>query len=49
MGDLGKGGSLSLVLIAQAFAEEVHLLYYELRHKPRVRWSDALLQGPAVG
>jgi predicted ATPase len=40
---------LSLVLIAQATAEEVHRVYYKPRHKPRLRWSDALLQGPAVG
>ena len=45
---LGKGGALSLVLIVQATAEEVHSSYYKPRHKPRLRWSDALLQGPAV-
>ena len=49
MQGLGKGGALSLVLIVQATAEEVHRLYYELRHKPKLRWSDAFLQGPAGG
>jgi len=46
---LGKGGALSLVFIVQATAEEVLRVYFKLRHKPRLRWSDALQQGPAVG
>ena len=49
MQGLGKGGALSPVLIVQATAEEVHRVYFKPRHKPRFRWSDALLQGPAVG
>ena len=46
---LGKEGALPLVLIVQATAEEVHRAYKKPRHKPMLRWSDALLQGPAVG
>ena len=42
---LGKGGALSLVPIIQATTEEVHHVYYKPRHKPRLRWSNALLQG----
>ena len=48
MKGLGKGGALSLVLIVQATAEKVNRAYYK-RHKPGLRWSGALLQGPAVG
>ena len=43
-----RGGALSLVLIVQATAEEVNRLYYKPRHKAGLRWSGALLQGPAV-
>ena len=49
MQGLGKGGALSLILIVQATAEEVHRVYYKPRYKPRLRWNGALLQGQAVG
>ena len=45
---LGKGGALSLAPIGKATAAEVHRLYYKPRHKPGLRWGDALLQGAAV-
>ena len=48
MQNLGKGGSLSPAHTVQAKAEEVHCAYYESRHGPMLRLSDALLQGPAV-
>ena len=49
MQGIGKGGALFLVLIVQATAEEVHRISCKQIHKPRLSWSDALLQGPAVG
>jgi hypothetical protein len=49
MNGLGKGGALSLVLIVQTTVEEVYRVYCKLRHKQMLRWSDAFLQGPAVG
>ena len=47
----GKRGALSLVLIVQTVAEEVHRVHFEPRNGPGLRWSwsNALLQGPAVG
>ena len=30
--------------IVQATAEELHRVYYKPRHKPRLRWSDALFR-----
>ena len=43
MQGLGMGGALSLVLIVQVTAEEVHRSYYKPRHKPRLRWSGKLI------
>jgi len=45
----GKGGDLSLVLIVQATAEEVHRSYHKPRHESELYSSGALFQGPAVG
>ena len=43
-----RGGALSLVLIVQATAKR-NRAFFKPRDKPRLRWSDALLQGPTVG
>ena len=49
MQGLGKGGALYLVRIDQATAEKVRHAYFKPRHKPMLRLSDALRQGPTAG
>jgi len=49
MQGLGKKGDLSLVLIVQATAEEVHRAYCGPRHNTKLRWRNASLQGPLWG